>query len=84
MPVMHMLCSTCVGEFDRRCGGFESEYSRRQVGPLHSPPPQLEQKVYCCKCGQAGFADAVFFTEEKSVVCDGEHEVVTDSQEGTD
>jgi len=73
----HLLCGTCLGEFKRQCGYFESDARRGEV--LHLQELSSEDAAYntyvcCCNCGSGGPADASFELSESSRLCDGNHD----------
>lgn len=82
----HRMCSTCVGEYERKAGYFESEGARREVGDVTVlPPEQLKKyegyKEFCCVCGAATEAEAVFeMTPHAVCCCDGVHEQVEEDE----
>lgn len=76
---IHVLCGTCVGEYERKSGYFESAVRRRQVGTI-APTRGSDlgdEEEYCCNCGQISYVAATF-VQEGNEPCDGRHEEVED------
>lgn len=71
--MQHFLCSTCVGEYQRKCGYFESRSRRESVGPIRVFTQHQEGEIYCCNCGQASYLNGTY---EQDSQCDGVHEEV--------
>lgn len=72
----HRLCSTCVGEYDRHTGYFESKMRRELVGKIERLPSSqiTDIEESCCNCGARATIEAIFEMEPTPRVCDGLHE----------
>ena len=78
----HVLCSTCVGEYERHCGAFESASKREAVGDitvLCADQIILDHgQAYCCVCGAKSFVEAVYEAApgDGAYECTGMHELI--------
>lgn len=73
----HRMCGTCLGEYDRRCGRFESSRLREKLtGKIKRlPAEQIGAHgfaEFCCLCGAEADVEAIFELENIEV-CDGLH-----------